>query len=148
MYKRQGVYAYDPAKQQWIYGGGTGRPLGSMYKNEITPDGYQTDADGAWTVSYTHLDVYKRQVCLTAGLWSSQMAVVAYASTELPDENLGNGASEMCIRDRSWSRRRRKRQWRNRWRSSWRGGSWRPGRQRGKREGIYNHLYGKSGGGS
>ena len=43
-----GVYAYDPAKQQWIYGGGTGRPLGSMYKNEITPDGYQTDADGAW----------------------------------------------------------------------------------------------------
>ena len=28
--------------------GGTGRPLGSMYKNEITPDGYQTDADGAW----------------------------------------------------------------------------------------------------
>ena len=38
----------DPAKQQWIYGGGTGRPLGSMYKNEITPDGYQTDADGAW----------------------------------------------------------------------------------------------------
>ena len=33
-------------------------------------------------------------VCLTAGLWSSQMAVVAYASTELPDENLGNGASE------------------------------------------------------
>ena len=22
--------------------------LGSMYKNEITPDGYQTDADGAW----------------------------------------------------------------------------------------------------
>ena len=29
-------------------------------------------------------------VCLTAGLWSSQMAVVAYASTELPDENLGN----------------------------------------------------------
>ena len=39
---------YDPAKQQWIYGGGTGRPLGSMYKNEITPDGYQTDADGAW----------------------------------------------------------------------------------------------------
>ena len=43
-----GVYAYDPAKQQWIYGGGTGRPLGSMYKNEITPDGYQTDTDGAW----------------------------------------------------------------------------------------------------
>lgn len=43
-----GVYAYDPASQRWTYGGGAGRPLGAMYRNEITPDGYQTDADGAW----------------------------------------------------------------------------------------------------
>lgn len=43
-----GVYTYDPASQSWTYGGGAGRPLGAMYKNEITPDGYQTDADGAW----------------------------------------------------------------------------------------------------
>ena len=33
-------------------------------------------------------------ICLTVGLGTSQLAVVAYASTELPNENLGNGASE------------------------------------------------------
>ena len=33
-------------------------------------------------------------ICLTVGLGLSQLAVVAYASTELPNENLGNGASE------------------------------------------------------
>ena len=43
-----GVYAYDPAKEKWTFGGGSGRPLGSMYKNEMTPDGYQVGADGAW----------------------------------------------------------------------------------------------------
>ena len=43
-----GVYAYDPVRQRWTYGGGAGRPLGAMYKNEITPDGYRTDADGVW----------------------------------------------------------------------------------------------------
>ena len=49
-----GVYAYDPAKQQWILGRGTGdAPLGSMYKNEITPDGYQTDTDGMDSVGGT-----------------------------------------------------------------------------------------------
>ncbi len=43
-----GVYTYDPARENWIFGGGSGRPLGSMYKNEVTPDGYLVGADGAW----------------------------------------------------------------------------------------------------
>ena len=43
-----GVYAYDPTNEQWTFGGGAGRPLGAMYQNEMTPDGYQTGADGAW----------------------------------------------------------------------------------------------------
>lgn len=43
-----GVYTYDPAKVKWTFGGGSGRPLGSMYKNEVTPDGCQVDANGAW----------------------------------------------------------------------------------------------------
>ena len=33
-------------------------------------------------------------ICLIVGLGSSHLAMVAYASTELPNENLGNGASE------------------------------------------------------
>ena len=43
-----GVYTYNPTKENWNFGGGKGRPLGSMYKNEKTPDGFVTDADGAW----------------------------------------------------------------------------------------------------
>lgn len=43
-----GVYTYNPTKENWNFGGGKGRPLGSMYKNEKTPDGFATDADGAW----------------------------------------------------------------------------------------------------
>jgi glucan-binding YG repeat protein len=27
---------------------GAGKPLGSMYKDETTPDGYRVGADGAW----------------------------------------------------------------------------------------------------
>jgi glucan-binding YG repeat protein len=26
----------------------TGKPVGSMYKDEVTPDGYRVGADGAW----------------------------------------------------------------------------------------------------
>lgn len=44
----EGVYTYDPTKEIWIFGGRSGRPLGSMYKNEVTPDGYRIGADGAW----------------------------------------------------------------------------------------------------
>ena len=43
-----GVYAYDPVEERWNYGGGSGKPLGSMYKNEMTPDGYAVDSDGVW----------------------------------------------------------------------------------------------------
>lgn len=43
-----GEYVYDPKKERWTIGGRNGRPLGSMFKNEVTPDGYMVDADGAW----------------------------------------------------------------------------------------------------
>ena len=43
-----GVYFYDPAKENWTFGGASGRPLGAMYLNEMTPDGYWVGADGAW----------------------------------------------------------------------------------------------------
>lgn len=43
-----GVYVYDPSKEHWVFGGESGRPLGAMYVNEMTPDGYQVGADGAW----------------------------------------------------------------------------------------------------
>lgn len=31
----------------WIYNGKS-KPCGSMYVNEVTPDGYQVGSDGAW----------------------------------------------------------------------------------------------------
>lgn len=43
-----GVYIYNPSQENWFFGGGNGRPLGSMYVNEMTPDGYLVGADGAW----------------------------------------------------------------------------------------------------
>lgn len=39
---------YDPAAGPWLPGRDPNRPLGAMYRNEATPDGYQTGADGAW----------------------------------------------------------------------------------------------------
>ncbi|RHB48083.1 hypothetical protein DW886_04645 [Enterocloster aldenensis] len=44
----EGTYTFDPTKGKWTFGGGNGRPLGSMYKNEVTPDGYLVGLDGAW----------------------------------------------------------------------------------------------------
>jgi glucan-binding YG repeat protein len=32
----------------WVYNESAGKPLGSMYVNEVTPDGYRVGADGAW----------------------------------------------------------------------------------------------------
>lgn len=43
-----GTYVYDGAKSKWNYAGGSGHPLGSMYQNETTPDGYKVDENGAW----------------------------------------------------------------------------------------------------
>ncbi len=45
---RAGVYVYDFAKERWNYGEELGKPLGSMYKNEMTPDGWLVGDDGAW----------------------------------------------------------------------------------------------------
>ena len=42
------TYGYDPATEKWIYKDNAGRPLGSMYIGEITPDGYNVGGDGAW----------------------------------------------------------------------------------------------------
>ena len=99
-------------------------------------------------VSYTHLqydmDAWSSEDFIEGNIYGIE--TVSY--THLRRRDRRRNRKQRGRRRRSWSRRRRKRQWRNRWRSSWRGGSWRPGRQRGKREGIYNHLYGKSGGGS
>lgn len=41
-------WSYDATADQWRYVKNGNRPLGSMYKNEITPDGYHVDENGAW----------------------------------------------------------------------------------------------------
>lgn len=33
---------------KWVYGNSNIRPYGAMYVNEVTPDGYRVDANGAW----------------------------------------------------------------------------------------------------
>lgn len=43
-----GTYTYDPAAAAWNYTGGSGHPLGSLYQNETTPDGYKVDENGVW----------------------------------------------------------------------------------------------------
>lgn len=43
------TWSFDAQKQKWIYIGNTQiRPLGSMYKNERTPDNYYVNDSGAW----------------------------------------------------------------------------------------------------
>lgn len=42
------TYRYDAVTEKWIYKSNEGRPLGSMYINEMTPDGYAVGEDGAW----------------------------------------------------------------------------------------------------
>lgn len=41
------TYYYDGSTEKWVYKQNQERPLGSMYSNELTPDGYQVGADGA-----------------------------------------------------------------------------------------------------
>ena len=41
-------YRYNPATGLWEYQNTGNRPLGALYINDITPDGYRTGADGAW----------------------------------------------------------------------------------------------------
>ena len=38
----------DSVAGLWRFNNSTARPLGSMYINETTPDGYQVDGSGAW----------------------------------------------------------------------------------------------------
>ena len=43
------TYEYDAVNERWFYkSNSVVRPMGSMYQNETTPDGYRVDANGAW----------------------------------------------------------------------------------------------------
>ncbi len=42
------TYYYDPATEKWTYSNKEGRPLGSMYISEMTPDGYSVGGVGTW----------------------------------------------------------------------------------------------------
>ena len=42
------TWSYDSAVSVWRFNGNTVRPYGSMYQNEMTPDGYYVDANGVW----------------------------------------------------------------------------------------------------
>lgn len=42
------TWDWDASQNRWVYGNRPGRPYGSMYANEVTPDGYHVDASGAW----------------------------------------------------------------------------------------------------
>ena len=42
------TWDWDASQNRWVYGNRGGRPYGSMYVNEVTPDGYHVDASGAW----------------------------------------------------------------------------------------------------
>ena len=43
------TYEYDSVNEKWFYkSNSVVRPMGSMYRNETTPDGYRVDANGAW----------------------------------------------------------------------------------------------------
>ena len=41
-------WAYDEELKTWVYMEGAGRPYGSLYMAEWTPDGYYVNADGVW----------------------------------------------------------------------------------------------------
>lgn len=43
------TWSFNEVSKQWEYTNPSGRPLGSLYVNETTPDGYQVDETGAWT---------------------------------------------------------------------------------------------------
>ena len=44
----QNTYTWDANAFKWNYLNNSGRPFGSMYAGEKTPDGYNVDANGAW----------------------------------------------------------------------------------------------------
>ena len=47
-YAPQPTWAYDEELKTWVYMEGVGRPYGSLYMAEWTPDGYYVNADGVW----------------------------------------------------------------------------------------------------
>lgn len=47
-YAPQPTWAYDEELKTWVYMEGAGRPYGSLYMAEWTPDGYYVNADGVW----------------------------------------------------------------------------------------------------
>ena len=42
------TWSLDHSTSVWRFNGNTVRPYGSMYQNEVTPDGYKVGEDGAW----------------------------------------------------------------------------------------------------
>lgn len=42
------TWNYNTETSAWEFAGSTLRPFGSMYADEMTPDGYRVNADGAW----------------------------------------------------------------------------------------------------
>ncbi|WP_448863229.1 carboxypeptidase regulatory-like domain-containing protein [Clostridium sp.] len=47
-YAPQPTWMYDEELKTWVYMEGAGRPYGSLYMAEWTPDGYYVNADGVW----------------------------------------------------------------------------------------------------
>lgn len=47
-YAPQPTWAYNEELKTWVYMEGAGRPYGSLYMAEWTPDGYYVNADGVW----------------------------------------------------------------------------------------------------
>ena len=48
LYAPQPTWAYSEELKTWVYMEGAGRPYGSLYMAEWTPDGYYVNADGVW----------------------------------------------------------------------------------------------------
>ena len=45
----ESTWSYNQAESKWEYKGNRNvKPIGAMYRNERTPDGYQVNADGVW----------------------------------------------------------------------------------------------------
>ena len=42
------TWTLDHSQSVWRFNGNTVRPFGSMYQNEMTPDGYYVDENGVW----------------------------------------------------------------------------------------------------
>lgn len=50
-YAPQPTWTYDEESKKWSYIEGAGRPYGSLYMDEWTPDGYYVNKDGVWDPS-------------------------------------------------------------------------------------------------